>query len=206
MKKLVFDDLQPQSGEKYIIREIDEESASPEPVPTGETVPSGPSGVTPYQGFAAHKHEILPTAREFQMSDFFDIDSDIYRGDPEPRTEFNFLLHKVLTVIKEVLFAHSVVFLWANREKGQMVIEARVSDGSNFITSRRFVMGHDLASKVAESGRPELVTEVNPPSGRAKLPYYGNPHSIKTFLGVPVDFSPKMKEKAIQRAGGGIPC
>ncbi|TLY28287.1 MAG: diguanylate cyclase [Ignavibacteria bacterium] len=204
MKKLVFDDLQPQSGEKYVIREIEEDAASPEPVPAGETVPGSPSGVTPYQGFAAHKHEILPAAREFQMSDFFDIDSDIYRGDPEPRTEFNFLLHKVLTVIKEVLFAHSVVFLWANREKGQMVIEARVSDGSNFITSRRFVMGHDLASKVAESGKPELVTEVNPRSELEMLPYYDTPDSIKSFVGVPVYFSRRMKEHAIERPVGVI--
>lgn len=199
MKKLVFDDLQPQPGARYVVEEIEQEAAERQPAEAHSEVTGGQSRVTPYQGFAPETREAPSAAREFQISDFFDFDSDIYRGDPEPRTEFNFLLHKVLTVIKEVLFAHSAVFFWANREKGQMVMEARVSDGSSFISSRRFPMGHDLTSKVAESGKPELVTEVNPRSELEMLPYYDTPESIKSFVGVPVYFSRRMKEHAVER-------
>jgi diguanylate cyclase (GGDEF)-like protein len=215
MKKLVFDDLQHHTGGRYFVEEVQEtaraqasargggsEPAHGETTGTDEAHPetSGPAPlVTPYQGFSPETKEASPAAREFQISDFFDFDSDIYRGDPEPRTEFNFLLHKVLTVIKEVLFAHSAVFFWANREKGQMIMEARVSDGSNFISSRRFTMGHDLTSKVAESGKPELVTDVNPRSELELLPYYDTPESIKSFVGVPVYFSRKTKDHSIER-------
>ena len=130
-----------------------------------------------------------PIAHEFQMADFFDIDSEIYCGDPEPRTEFNFLLHKVLLVVKDVVFANSVIFLWANREKKQMVLEARVSDATNFILARRYTMGHDLASRVAETGKPEIVTEVNPTSENELFPYYESPKGIRSFVGVPVFFT-----------------
>jgi len=198
MKKLVFDDLK-QPGQRYVVEEVEEVRAGGEPVAAQTEAPVTYPQVTPYQGFAAEGREVSAPAREFQISDFFDFDSDIYRGDPEPRTEFNFLLNKVLTVIKEVLFAHSAVFFWANREKGQMVMEARVSDGSNFISSRRFPMGHDLTSKVAESGKPELVTDVNPRSELEMLPYYDTPISIKSFVGVPVYFSRKMKEHSAER-------
>jgi diguanylate cyclase (GGDEF)-like protein len=204
MKKLVFDDLR-QSGQTYLVEEVQAEHSGGGSSDIAPEAPgSNPPHVTPFQGYAAEAQEPPSAAREFQISDFFDFDSDIYRGDPEPRTEFNFLLHKVLTVIKEVLFAHSAVFFWANREKGQMVMEARVSDGSNFISSRRFTMGHDLTSKVAESGKPELVTEVNPRSELELLPYYDTPESIKSFVGVPVYFSRKMKEHSVERPVGVI--
>jgi diguanylate cyclase (GGDEF)-like protein len=128
-------------------------------------------------------------AREFCVSDFFDLDSSMYQGDPEPRTEFNFLLHKILQVVKEVVFANSVVFFWANREKRQMVMEARVSDNLNNITLRRFTMSHDLVSRVAEQGKPELLNEVNPRSEQELLAYYNSQTGIKSFVGVPVYFT-----------------
>ena len=90
------------------------------------------------QNIVAVKPEVKPVVKEFQVSDFFDIDSNIFKGDSEPRTEFDFLLNKVLTAIKEVIFAHSVAFFWANREKQQMVMESRVTDSTKFISSRRF--------------------------------------------------------------------
>ncbi len=215
MKKLVFDDLQHHTAGRYFVEEIQEDGRGGDQTRGGasesvqgegqeggaahaETSGSSPQ-VTPFQGYSAETKEVPSAAREFQISDFFDFDSDIYRGDPEPRTEFNFLLHKVLTVIKEVLFAHSAVFFWANREKGQMIMEARVSDGSNFISSRRFAMGHDLTSKVAESGKPELVTDVNPRSELELLPYYDAPESIKSFVGVPVYFSRKTRDHSVER-------
>ncbi len=127
-------------------------------------------------------------AREFRLSDYFDAESALYQGEPEPRTEFNYLLHKILALIKEVLFAHSVVFFWANREKGQMVMEARVSDSASAITARRYPIGPDLVSRVAEQQTPELINDVNPLSERELMPYYSSPVSVKSFVGVPVYF------------------
>ena len=192
MKKLVFDDFQSHAGERYVVGEVHEENiqSTQSPEEQGESISREEQFLAPGpQIFASMKSGGREALREFQISDFFDVDSDIYRGDPEPRAEFNFLLNKVLTVIKEVLFAHSVAFFWANREKQQMVLESRVSDSAGFVQSRRFAIGQDLVSNVAESGKPELITDVNPLSESELLLYYDHPESIKSFVGVPVYFS-----------------
>jgi transcriptional regulator with GAF, ATPase, and Fis domain len=194
MKKLVFDDFQQPPEGQYVIGEVHEEDQVSAPAAVTDAV-----RVTPYEGFAPVAESVQADPRPFHLSDFFDIDSDIFRGDPEPRTEFNFLLNKVLSVVKDVLFAHSAAFFWANREKGQMVLEAKVSDSSCFISSRRFPMGEDLVSKVSETGKPELITEVNPASEADLLPYYQTPESIRSFVGVPVYFSRKSDEHALDR-------
>lgn len=193
MRKLLFDDFQAHAGDHYVVGEIQEPEGASSAPPGWDPPDRGPE-IEPFTGavrpaMASMKSAEHEGIREFQISDFFDVDSDIYRGDPEPRAEFNYLLNKVLNVIKEVLFAHSAAFFWANREKRQMVMEARVSDSANFLHSKRFAIGHDLVSHVAESGRPELVTDVNPLSESELLPYYSHPESIKSFVGVPVYFS-----------------
>ena len=48
-------------------------------------------------------------------------------------------------------------------------MEARLTDSANFMASRRYPIGHDFVSKVSESGKPELVTDVNPLSEREQL-------------------------------------
>ncbi len=186
MKKLVFDDYQMHSKDDHPAEDL---ALPAEPAPAGLTgeIPEP----RPVASWPHHKPEIPEPLPEFTVSDFFDVDSDIYRGDPEPRTEFDFLLGKVLRVIKEVLFAHTVAFFWANQEKRQMVLEARATESPLFFTTRRFPMGDDLVSSVALKGKPEFITEVNPVSETEMLPYYMKPASVKSFIGVPVYFSKK---------------
>ncbi|HZY10583.1 MAG TPA: diguanylate cyclase [Bacteroidota bacterium] len=186
MKKLVFDDFQSDPGGRYFVKEIIQ-SQIPVEMDAVQTIGSSYTpavSLLPDEG--AVKIDTHANSYDFKISDFFDVESDIYKRESEPHTEFDFLLNKILVVIKEVLFAHTVAFFWANREKAQMVLEARISDSPNFITSRRFPMGHDLVSKVAESGKPESLTDVNPLSEGELLRYYNNPESIKSFLAVPV--------------------
>ena len=77
-----------------------------------------------------------------------------------------------------------------------MIVEARVSESPSFMASRRYPMGHDLVSKIAESGKPELLTEVNTMSEHELLRYYDATVGIKSFVGVPVYF-PKTREEVI---------
>lgn len=189
MKKLVFDDFQSDAGGRYFVKEVLQDQI-PVEMDAERTIGSSyTSVVSSFPSRAAIKSDTHTNFYEFKLSDFFDVESDIYKHENEPRTEFDFLLNKILVVIKEVLFAHTVAFFWANREKQQMVLEARVSDSPNFITSRRFPMGHDLVSKVAESGKPESLTDVNPLSEGELLRYYDNPESVKSFIAVPVFYS-----------------
>jgi diguanylate cyclase (GGDEF)-like protein len=205
MKKLVFDDFQSHDDERPGVPsaprddrgrqddppriETARRSEEPSPKPSrSQTMADAPA--MKFRAFKPTARQDAHNAvREFQISDFFDADSEIYKGDTEPRAEFDFLLLKVLTAVKETLFAHSVAFFWANREKQQMVLETRVTDSQHFIPTRRFPFGHDLVSKVALTGKPELVTEINPSSERELFPYYEQSVSVKSFVGVPVYFS-----------------
>ena len=62
--------------------------------------------------------EPVQRAREaiiYSPSDFVDDGQSMVEGSQqEPKTEFNFLLQKMLSVIKEVVFANSVSFFWVN--------------------------------------------------------------------------------------------
>jgi diguanylate cyclase (GGDEF)-like protein len=190
MKKMMFDDVQAAESETsyYHTPEPRFEPAKPAAKIQHTALADAPA-MSAHSFKPTSRSDAHNTVREFNISDFFDADSEIYKGESEPRAEFDFLLLKVLGVIKEVLFAHSVAFFWANREKQQMVLEARVTDSQHFISSRRFPIGHDLVSKVAVTGHPELVTEINPKSERELFPYYDMPASVHSFVGVPVYFS-----------------
>ncbi|HMD13186.1 MAG TPA: hypothetical protein VKI62_01030, partial [Bacteroidota bacterium] len=146
MKKLIFDDFQSHSEENP------EGNFSIEAIPATHQ----PTGLHSFSQTVVHTGAgavsaeardfgAMPSAsvaqKEFAVSDFFDIGSEIYKSDSEPRTEFDFLLNKVLAVIKEALFAHTVAFFWANREKNQIVLEARVTESADFFASRRFPIG-----------------------------------------------------------------
>lgn len=186
MKKLIFDDFQADTGRKFIVEEVGEEIPSPPEISPVVTVT--PMKKPAIENFTALTPETKPAAHEFQVADFFDLDSPMFKGDAEPRAEFDFLLGKVLGLIKDVTFAHSVAFFWANRDKGQMVCEAHVSDSVSFLKRRRFFIGHDLVSKVANTGKPELITDVNPLSEQELIPYYDDIVHVKSFAGVPVYF------------------
>ncbi len=180
MKKLIFDDFQQSSHGDFKYDEVSENSFKP-----FNEIEESKTTNHLFKTTSFKKLHVLP---QFQVTDFFDVNSEIFKGETEPRTEFNFLLTKVLNVIKEVLFAHTAAFFWANREKQQMIIESYVSDSPSCFTSRRFAMGHDLVSKVADFGKPEFISEVNSLSEAELLHYYEHPTQIKSFIGVPVFF------------------
>lgn len=180
MKKIIFDDFLPDSGNKFIVEDV-------APAPLVSHV-NGASSAPALKGFPAIRPEAKVHSHEFQVRDFFDVDAQIYKGPNEPRAEFNFLLSKVLGVVKEVIFAQTVGFFWVNREKRQLVLESRVSDSTSFMTGRRFEIGHDLASKVATTGRPEMITDVNPLSRAELFKYYDIVPELQSFVGVPVYF------------------
>jgi diguanylate cyclase (GGDEF)-like protein len=185
MKKLIFDDFQKNADQTFRVEEIEEQiSENKEQIHADHKEKGRENVVDPFRNKI-----IEPVQRDFGIADFFDVNSEIYKGDTEPRTEFDFLLNKVLIVIKEVLFAHTAAFFWANREKQQVVLEAFVSDTPGLFVSRRFPFGHDLVSNVALTGKPEFISEINDLSERELFCYYSQSASVRSFVGVPVYFS-----------------
>ncbi len=173
MKKLLFDDFQ-ASGGKYVVRQVEDEGK----VVVPSTKSARPASIS-----------VKPeTVRELEIPDFFDLDAEAAYADTEPKSEFHSLLDKVLLMVKDVLFAHSVAFFWANKEKQQMVLEAMATDSKGFMTEKRFNMEQDLLSQVAMTGKPQVLGRMDPASGKDLLRYYENPDDVKSVLCVPVFF------------------
>ncbi len=174
-KKIVFDDIHFSPVVHY-----EEDLQSPPPSVSSEQ--QSVSGSVP------RKREVT----DFDVKDFFDLETDISKSESEPRAEFDFLLSKVLSVAKEVLFAHTVALFWANRDKHQIVLEAKVTDSESFMSNRRFSIDTDVVSQIAVSGKPEILTQVNPISEKDLLRYYDEVDFVKSFIGAPVYFNQKV--------------
>jgi diguanylate cyclase (GGDEF)-like protein len=170
MKKLVFDDLQP-TGRKYKVDVVEESSNK--------------------SGAAASKRGPVAAVAEyeFQPSDFFDVNEDVFVREGGPKSEFGFLMKKVLTVVKEVNFAHTVAFFWVNRDKNQMVLESFVSDSDKFMTHRRREVGTDVISQVALTSQPKILNQVNAAGQLEMLGYYDSVEPVKTFVAVPIFYT-----------------
>ncbi len=128
-------------------------------------------------------------ARHVDIPDFFDFETEVSYTDVEPRSEFHALIDKVLLVLKDVFFAHSVAFFWANNDKKEMVLESMATVDPLFMKTRRFNMGSDLVTQVGSTGKPRLVGSVNAASEKDLLPYYDAPSGVKSAVGVPVFYA-----------------
>ncbi len=173
MKTLLFDDFQATNG-KYHVRQIEEEGKV---VPSTKTAKPVAMTVTP------------ETVRTMEIPDFFDLDTDNAYNEAEPRSEFHSLLDKVLLVIKDVLFAHTVAFFWINDEKRQVVLESMATESTCFTAEKRFPIEKDLMSQVAATGKPQVIGHVNATSEQEVLRYYEGPSGVQSALAVPVFFA-----------------
>jgi diguanylate cyclase (GGDEF)-like protein len=99
--------------------------------------------------------------------------------------QFSFALEKILTVIKEVYCAHSVVFFWYNQKKEKFSIEKYVSNSTE-ISQRKFDLEDDILSKIVQKGEPELLTDISTIAETDVIRYYESKQGIRSFVGVPL--------------------
>ncbi len=170
MKKLVFDDFQP-TDRKYKVDIVEDSAKKSTAVATKRS-----------QIAAVEEYE-------FQASDFFDVNEDVFVREGGPKSEFGFLMKKVLTVVKEVNFAHTVAFFWVNKDKNQIVLESFVSDSDKFMTHRRRELGSDVISQVAVTGQPRILNQVNAAGQLEMLGYYEAVEPVRTFVAAPIFYS-----------------
>lgn len=99
--------------------------------------------------------------------------------------QFAFALEKILNVIKEVYYAHSVIFFWYNQKKEKFSIEKYVSS-SNDISQIKLDLEDDILSKIVQKGEPELLTEISAIAESDVIRYYDKSQGIRSFVGVPL--------------------
>lgn len=121
------------------------------------------------------------------LSTFVNDSDEEEFGAQEPRREFDYLLNRVLMVIRSATNARTAAFLWVNSERQQLVVEAKITEAEQeFTDERKIPMGHDALSQIARDGRPEIITLISPGAELDLLPYYSKPAGTISFIGVPV--------------------
>ncbi len=115
------------------------------------------------------------------------IDDAEHPSDEEPRKEFDYLLSRVLMVIRSMMNARTAAFFWVNLEQDELVLETHITDAPDaFRQQRKYPLGLDMVSQIARSGRPEILTEIKPSAQSDLIPYYSHPAGTTSFVGVPV--------------------
>lgn len=176
MKKLVFDDFQ-VTGKQYQVDFVDEPEHS-QPMHLDR------------DNIGLKKKDLEKTTTTvFELNEFIETPGIGENAEDGPRAEFNALIQRVLSVVKDIQFAHTVALFWMNREKQQLVLEGYTTDSEKFMTNRRLPIGSDVVSQIAMNGKPQIVNFVDALGQGDMVPYYETTDVIKTFVGVPIFFS-----------------
>lgn len=104
----------------------------------------------------------------------------------EPRAEFHSILHKILQLVQDVLFANTTALFWVNGERKLLAVADKITNSSAFTKEHRLAIGNDVISRIALSGKPEIISEINPAAEVDVVPYYGTPCGVKSLIGVPI--------------------
>ena len=166
----------------------EEEEYTPQPItPVRETAtPQSQRGREPMQMQSA-----------YTADDFFEEKFTATMSQAEPQSEFNNLLIKALQIVKEVCFAHSVIFFWVKSETRQLVIEGKITDSPAFTSERKLPIGVDIVSAIGMNGQPQMVNNILPETERNILSYYKNLQDIRSFIGVPVFYAGESSSQPI---------
>jgi diguanylate cyclase (GGDEF)-like protein len=186
VKKLVFDDLQ-KTVNQYQIDSIEEAEQPRVVVKPTQTKSEMIEKQEPEQS----------TTTVFELNEFIESTETGENSESGPRAEFNTIINRVLSVVKDVHFAHTVALFWVNREKQQLVLESFVTDSHMFMNHRRFSLGSDLASQIARNSKAQLVNYVNALGQGDILAYYEGAEVVKTFVGVPIFFSGAQNQEPV---------
>ncbi|MBP1658307.1 MAG: Diguanylate cyclase [Bacteroidetes bacterium] len=179
---LLFDDF--QAAEAYHVKDAAEEH---------QVVPSTRTG----RPVAGEPHSA--PLREAEVIDFFDVETDVPAQESEPRGEFHTLLNRVLLVLKSVLFCNTSAFFWLNREKQQLVLEGVATDSQTFTSLKRLPLAEDLLSQVAGTGKPRILSSVNPQGETDLLRYYEKAAGVHSAIAVPVFY--KSEQHQVEPVG-----
>lgn len=154
--------------------------------PAEANVPPSTSGTpsTP----ESEVHDAIPR-KPIRVSHVMVDDGEEMEASDEPRKEFDYLLNRVLMVIRSATSARTAAFFWFNKDKQQLVLEAKISDASEQLTEeRKLPIGKDVVSQIALEGMPQIVSEITPYAELDLLPYYTANAGTVSFVGVPVYF------------------
>ena len=176
VKRYVFDDI---SSEYYAEYEEPQVSRPEKEIPRQPVTPIPPE---PQRTFTPKKDG----PRSSIIDTFYFKPEE--QAPAEPRAEFHSILHKLLELVQEVLFANTAVLFWVNRERQLLAVADKMTLATAFTKQLRLAIGNDVISRIALSGKPEIISEINPVAEVDIVPYYDEPAGVKSLIGVPIFF------------------
>lgn len=188
VKRYVFDDISSEYYAEY--EEPQVVSRKDSSARHDQVLASGAEAAIrqPQSNAASEPQRIFIPKKEgprFNIIDTFYFKSE-EQSPAEPRAEFHSILHKLLELTQEVLFANTTVLFWVNREREFLAVADKMTNSSTFTKELRLPIGNDVISRIALSGKPEIISEINPAAEVDVVPYYEAPGGVKSLIGVPI--------------------
>ncbi|NQW30926.1 MAG: GAF domain-containing protein [Ignavibacteria bacterium] len=163
---------------------------------TDEVVADGPLADEVVADGPVVARTVKPSKRrapEVSVNVFTDDTDEELGTFEEPRKEFDYLLNKVLMVIRSATNARTAAFFWVNHEKQQLVLESKITEAKDaFIEHRKIPIGRDAVSQIATDNRPEILSQISPSAELDLIPYYRSRTGTVSFVGVPVYYANKV--------------
>lgn len=108
----------------------------------------------------------------------------------DPKSEFGIFLSNILDIVKEVTFAHSVLFFWVDTERELIVFDSAASSSENLSLKKKESLdfSSNLVSRIAKNAKSEIVTNINSDAIKELLGYYNNDEKVKSVIGIPIFF------------------
>lgn len=141
--------------------------------------------------FEKQTAKITPFVPSNLKDDYYIIANQPIPTSTNEDTRFNFILEKILEVIKIILPAYSVIFFWYNKRKGQVIVHTYASD-SHEIQNIRYDLSDDVVSKVVMTNSPEFLSNINSNVEASLIRYYKNPIGIKSVVAVPIYYNEQL--------------
>ena len=132
--------------------------------------------------------DVTHNRRQVQMilDDLADHDD---QHSSEPRAEFDRLVGQVLNAVARSISARTILFCWVNLQKRHIIPEANLTTGAVEVRAgARLPIGNDVISQIAESGIPEILTDIGTSAESELINYYTGTALTRSFVGVPVFF------------------
>ncbi|MCS7000284.1 MAG: diguanylate cyclase [Candidatus Kapabacteria bacterium] len=133
------------------------------------------------------EEQIHPRIRPIPLSISSLVDVAFEDDAQEPRREFAHIIKGIMQVLRSVMNARTATFFWYNPDRGELVLDAVVSDISDSIRNqRKFPLGDDILSHIVRSGQAQIVCDIQQSAECDLLPYYFQATGTRSFAAVPV--------------------
>lgn len=108
-----------------------------------------------------------------------------------PMEEFGFLVSRFLVIIRSVIEANTVAFVWVNYENQSLLFDVYMNSPKvkdKIRKNTKIPFGNDILSQIVQNAKPEILTNINPIAELDLIPYYSENVNTASFIGIPILF------------------